>query len=135
MTTNSEVMTVALRKINVLAEGQSLSGEQGLTVLPLLNAMMEEWTERDIQIGYFAQSVSTDTCPIPAYAERAVKANLAIVAAPSYGAPIPPEVAFEADESFKILQRKCMVDNLQPVDTSHLPRGSGSLGNFDDITV
>lgn len=134
MTTNSAVMTAALRKLNLLAEGQTASADHALTCIPLMNDMMEEWTERGVELGYFAQSSASDTCPIPAYAERAVKSNLAIAIAPSYSAPIPPEVAFEADDTFKALQRKCIVEKLKGADQSHLPRGSGHYGSGWDIT-
>lgn len=134
MSTNNEVMTAALRKINVIAEGQTISGEQGLTLLPILNDMIEEWTEREIELGYFAQTDATATCPIPAWSEKAVKANLAIAGASSFSAPIPADVAFEAGETFKAVQRKCIVEKMQPADMSHLPRGSGKLGGWTDIT-
>ena len=133
MSTNNEVMTAALRKLNVLAIGQTIAGEQGTTLLPILNDMLEEWTEREIEIGYFAQSDATATCPIPQYAERAVKANLAVAAAPSFSAPIPPEVAFEADETFKSLQRKCIVEKMTGADMSHMATGSGNYGAGWDI--
>lgn len=134
MTTNNEVFTAALRKLTVIAETQTISGEQGLTLLPILNDMLEQWTERDVELGYFAQSDATATCPIPAYAERAIKANLAIAAAPSFSAPIPPEVAIEADESFLLLQRKCIVEKLRPADMRQMPRGAGHTGSGWDIT-
>ena len=86
MTTNSEVLTAGLRKINVIPEGGTLSAEQGLTLLPILNDMIEEWTEREIEIGYFAQSDTTQDCPIPKWAESAVKANLGAVIEPRRGA-------------------------------------------------
>lgn len=134
MSTNNEVMTAALRKLNVLAIGQTIGGEQGLTLLPILNDMLEEWTEREVELGYFAQSDATATCPIPAHSERAVKANLAVAAAPSFSAPIPPEVALEADETFRALQTKCIAEKMSGADMSHLPAGSGHLSGWNDIT-
>jgi hypothetical protein len=134
MATNNEVIGDALRETNVIAEGQSPSAEQGLHGLRKLNEMMEEWTERDVDLGYFAQSATSDTCPIPAWAERAVKTNLSIATASKYGASVSPELALEAMTSFAVVQRKCMVENLKEVDTSHLPRGTGALGWFEDIT-
>lgn len=135
MTTNNEVLAAALRKINVIAEGQTISGEQGLTCLPILNDMIEEWSERDIALGYFAQSDATATCPIPAWAERAVKANLAIAAAPAYSAPVSPDVVVEADQTFRAIQRKCMVEKLRSADMSNMPRGSGHVGSGWNITT
>lgn len=135
MATNNEVMTAALRKINVIAEGQTISGEQGLTLLPIMNDMLEEWTEREVDLGYFAQSDATADCPIPAWSEKAVKANLAIAAAPSFGdPPISAALATEAVNSFGVVQRKCIVEKMTGADMSHLPTGSGHLSGFNDIT-
>jgi hypothetical protein len=134
MATNNEVMTAALRKLNVIAQGQSINGEQGLILLPIMNDMIEEWTEREVEFGYFAQSDATETCPIPKWAEKAVKANLAVACASSFSAPIPPDVAIEANETFKVIQRKCIEEKLKQLDMSHLPIGSGSLGATRDIT-
>lgn len=134
MATNSEVISDALREINVIAEGQTVSAEQGLHGLRKLNEMLEEWTEREIELGYFAQSATTDTCPIPAWSESAVKANLGVSLAPVYGASVSPELAMKAERAFNVVQRKCIAEKLKSVDMTHLPIGSGALGYYDDIT-
>lgn len=133
--TNSEVIGDALRELNVIFEGQTPSAEQGLYGLRKLNEMMEEWTEREVDLGYFAQSAATDTCPIPAWSEKAVKSNLAVALAPKYGASVSPELGLEASSSFQVVQRKCMVEKLKPADMSHLPAGAGRFGSGYDITT
>lgn len=134
MATNSEVIGDALREINVIAEGQTPSAEQGLYGLRKLNEMVEEWTERDVDLGYYAQTDASATCPIPAWSESAVKSNLAIALAPKYGASVSAELALGAMNSFNVVQRKCMVENLKPANMDHLPVGLGSYGAGFDIT-
>jgi hypothetical protein len=134
MTTNSEVIGDALREINVIAEGQTPSAEQGLYGLRKLNAMVEEWTERDVDLGYYAQTDASADCPIPAWAESAVKSNLAIALAPKYGASISAELAVAAMTSFGVVQRKCMVEKMEPANMDHMPVGSGRYGSGFDIT-
>lgn len=134
MATNAEVIGDALRELNVIAEGQSVSAEQGLHGLRKLNEMIEEWTEREIELGYFAQDDGTDTCPIPPWAEKAVKLSLAIEMAPKYGATVSAELAMNALKAFQVVQRKSIVEKMQPANMDHLPLGSGKLGGWTDIT-
>ena len=133
MTTNLEVIGDALRELGVLSETETASAEQGLHGLRKLNEMMEAWTEDGIQLGYFAQSATTDTCPVPAWALRAVKACLAPELAPTYGATISPVLAVKINDAYLALLRKVLVEGMEPADMSGMPQGSG-YGSFVDIT-
>ncbi len=128
MTTNVEVIASALEDLNVLTEGETPSAEQGDYCLKQLNDMMEEWSEvPEIgeTLGYFRQSTTTDDCPIPFWAERAVKAKLAESVAPHYGVTISREMAKKISDAFGALMRKCMVEAMQAQNLDDMPMGTG----------
>lgn len=133
MTTNLEVISDALRDLNVISEIDTPSAEQGAHGLRKLNEMMEAWTENGIELGYFAQTSATDNCPIPAWAVKGVKTALALEVAPTYGATISPELAKKYDDGFGMIQRKCIVEGMKPASTSHLPQGTGNRGTGYNI--
>lgn len=135
MTTNVTIIGDALRLLGVVAEGQSVSAEQGTNALRALNQLMEAWTESDVEIGYFAQSDTTATCPIPAWAEQGVTSRLAQRLQADYpSSQLAPWVHDNSQNGVGLILRKCLVEKLTPADVSHLPRGSGVLGYYDDIT-
>lgn len=135
MTTNAQIITDALRDINVIPESASASAEQGKFGLRVLNRMLEEWTERDIDLGYFKQSSTTADIPIPAYAESAVTMQLSIRLAPNYGATISAELAMGADRAYTTLSTKAINEKLTKSDMDHLPVGEGRHGRGWDITT
>jgi len=133
--TNVEVIDDALKSLNVISEVATASSEQGKYVLTKLNQMMEMWREDGISIGFFPQSVTTDTCPIPDYAELAVISSLSVVIAPKYGATLSQELVAVIDRSYTALLRKSLYEKLDNTDMSHLPIGQGHFGTRYDITT
>jgi hypothetical protein len=133
--TNNQVITRALREINVINEVQSPTAEQGTQALERLNTLMEAWKEDSLDVGYFEQTSTADTCPIPDYAEGAVIHALAIECAPQYGATISGESATKAGYYMRLLRRKILVEGLDNTDMSHLPAGAGHVGSGYDITT
>ena len=133
--TNIQVITRALREINVINEVQSASAEQGVQALKKLNSLMEAWKEDSKDVGYFEQTSTTDTCPIPDYAENAVIYSLAVLLAPQYGTSISAELAAMQSHFVKILTRKLISENLDNTDMTHMPRGTGWWGNRYNITT
>ncbi len=127
MTTNLEIIEDALRDIGVISEIESASAEQGQFALRRLNLIMETWKEDDIDIGYFAQTSTVDTVPIPDWAELAVVSALAVAIAPKFGASISPELAVVIDNSVNTLKRKVLSEKLTGADMSHLPVGAGKF--------
>ena len=125
MTTNLTVIEDALRDINVIAEIDSASAEQGEFCLRRLNQMMEVWKENSKDIGYFAQTSTTDTIPIPDWAELGVTATLAIAIAPTYGATVSQELIAIAQTTEGMILRKSLVENLTGANMDHMPRGAG----------
>ena len=124
MTTVVTVLGDALRHLGVIAEGQSVSAEQGLNGLRALNQMLERWTEDGIELGYFAQSDTTATIPIPAWAEQGVTSKLAQRLMADYPSQQPPAwVLNDQENGYATIARKCMVERLKAASMSHLPAG------------
>lgn len=125
MTTNLEVIQDALRDINVLAESDTASPEQGSYCLRKLNQLMEAEKENGIGVGWFAQTSTTDDIPIPDWAEIGITATLSIVCAPNYGATVSAETLATAERYFGMIMRKSQSEKLENADMSHLPQGAG----------
>lgn len=134
MATNLEVIGDSLRELGVISETETPSAEQGTHGLRKLNDLLEAWTEDGIELGYFAQSLTADDCPVPNWALRAVKLCLAPEIATAYGAKVSPELGVKIDEAYSALLRKVLVEGLPEANMDHLPFGSGSLGRTFDIT-
>lgn len=120
MSTNTQIITDALRLIGVLAEGETASPEQASDAMRRMNQMIATWEVDDIVLGYFAQSDSTAAIPIPDWAEKGVMGQLAIELAPEYGAAISPEAAKVADDGWSVIQKRCLLLKMKPADMSHL---------------
>jgi hypothetical protein len=125
VTTNVTIIGDALRLLGVLAEGQSVSPEQGSNALRALNQILEAWTEDGVEIGYFAQSDTTATIPIPAWAEMGVTSRLAQRLHADYpSAQMPSWVHDNTQNGVGLIVRKCMVERLKPANMDHMP-GAG----------
>jgi hypothetical protein len=134
LATNLEVIGDSLRELGVISETETASAEQGTHGLRKLNDLLEAWTEDGIELGYFAQSLTADDCPVPNWALRAVKLCLAPEIATAYGAKVSPELGVKIDDAYTALLRKSQVENLPEANMDHMPRGSGSFGSTTDIT-
>lgn len=133
MSTNLDLINRALRELNVIAENQDASSEQGSQCLTKLNNLMEMWKEVNIDFGWYEQSSTSGDAPVPDYAELAVTTNLAVLCASQYGATVSGELAAVADRTYKFLLSKFQREELDNVDMSHMPEGSGRFGNRYDI--
>jgi hypothetical protein len=124
----------ALREVNVISEVGSASAEQGKYALRKLNQMMALWREtKDIDIGYFSQTDTSSTLPIPEWTELAVTLGLAIAIASKYGATASTELVATANAAISGVQTRVMVDKKTGVDLSYLPVGSGHYGRGNSI--
>jgi len=129
MSKNLEIIEDALRDINVISEIESASAEQGAFGIRKLNQVMEAWKEQSVDFGWFSQTATTDTAPIPDWAEIGVTAALSIAMAPKYGATVSTELGVIADSSIEMIKRKSISEKLTNTDMSHLPVGSGRYDN------
>lgn len=133
MSTNLQILTDALRAINVLDETETASAEQGTYCLRQLNQMLAQWEVEGVPLGYFAQSSTAADCPIPDWAEGGVSNKLALRIAGQYSAPIPPATVVAADEGYQVILRTVMNLKLQGLDMSHIALGEG-YRSFVDIS-
>ena len=120
MSTNTQIITDALRLIKVLAEGEVPSAEQAADALRRLNQMMATWDVDSVALGYHDQTDATASIPIPDWAEKGVMGQLAIELAPEYGAQMSPEAAKVADDGYQVILRRIAILKLKPADMSHL---------------
>lgn len=132
--TNLQLITDALRDINVISEAETPSADQGAKALRRLNQMMELWKEQSLDVGYFAQSSTADDCPIPDWTELAVTNALSIALAPGFGATVSAELVVMADSSINGVRNRIVAEGLDNTDMSHLPRGTGHYGQGYNIT-
>jgi hypothetical protein len=134
-TTVLNLISRALREINVIAETQTASAEQGTQCLEKLNDMLALWKTEDIDFGWYEQSSTSGNAPITEQARPAIVSNLAIACASQYGASVSAELARVADYTKRRLLTLALQDNLDNVDMSHMARGLGKSQNGYDITT
>lgn len=124
MATNGQIISRALRLLGVLGEGESASPEQAADCLPFLNAMLESWTEVNIDLGWFEQSDTTADAPIPKWSEKGVVSKFAQELRPIYpSSSLDPSVYDDNQNGYAIILRKAVVDPLEGADMSHLGAG------------
>jgi len=134
MSTILQVIDDSLRELNIIAETDTASAEQGKFALRRLNQMMALWkTTKDIDLGYFDQTSTSSDIPVPDWALLAVTLGLAIAIASKYGATVSQELAMTAGSSIGGVQTKLMVENKRGVDLSYLPVGQGHYGRGNNI--
>jgi hypothetical protein len=134
MTTNVQIIEDSLRMLGVIAETQAASAEQGTNALRKLNGIMEAWAVENIELGYFAQTSTADTCPIPSWAERGVASKLANALLADYpSALIAPDMTDDEKNGIGTIRRIVHYQNREPLDMTHLGCGEGQR-TFIDIT-
>lgn len=127
--TNVQLISDALRELNVISEIDTPSAEQGSHALRKLNQMLATWEVDGVSLGYYEQTSTAATCPIPDWSEQGVTAKLAIQLAPTYGATISQELLDKAETGWATILRIAMNAKLKPMDASHL----GSGDTFDIV--
>jgi hypothetical protein len=132
MTTNIEIIGDALKLLGVIGESQEPNPHQGAIGLRRLNQMVELWTEDGIELGWFAQTLTTADAPLPKWAELGVTSKLAQYMQPLYPtSSLEPAVFDDSLNGYGVILRKVTVENAPVADMSHMPAGSGSGGDFD----
>lgn len=123
--TNGDLIADALRELNVISEIQTPSAEQYAHALRKLNQMLAKWLEDGIRLEYFPQTLSSDVCPIPDYAELGVTLNLAIAVASNYGATVSMELGTTAGSAYDTILRTAVNAALPTGKMLNRPCGSG----------
>lgn len=122
--TNIDVITRALRRINLNPEGVTPTAEQQADCLAELNSMLAKWEEDGIYLQWFAQTSASDDFPLPEYTQQGVIGHLAMRMAPVYSISLTPELVLYAEDGYQTISRKAMNRDLPRSDLSHLPRGA-----------
>lgn len=126
MTTNVTIISDSLRLIGVIGETQTAEAEQGTNALRKLNQLMETWAAEGVEVGYFAQTATADTCPIPAWAERGVTARLAKALLADYpSAQLSADMLDDEQNGVAVIRRVVHYQNREPLDMSHMGLGEG----------
>jgi hypothetical protein len=132
--TNADLIADALRELNVISEIQTPSAEQYAHALRKLNQMMAKWLEDGIEIGFYPQTLASDTCPIPDYAESGVTLALAISCASNYGATVSQELGATASSAYDTILRTSINARLPVGRMLNRPCSEGD-GYTRDITL
>lgn len=99
MTTTRDVCQRALRKIGVLAHGETAEADNAVATLDDLNMMLAAWKLAAVDIGHTTLSLSDDF-PLAAEYEEGTVFMLASRISPDYKAP----AMFDADDFFRKIQ-------------------------------
>lgn len=135
MSTNSDYIKAALRMINVLAEGETPSAEQGADGLSVINALVSSLAGDGIDLGIAPQSSTTADLDIPYEYVGAFKALLAVYLQPYYPASeIPQVVAGVASTGYDRMLRDFMNQQLRTSKMDHLPRGASRSRPYSILT-
>ena len=127
MATVLEVVTDALKLLEVRTAESPVTASEAQDGLTALNDMMNEWNVDGINIGYETLDETTDDLFVELGSLGAIKANLAIYIAPEYGRKVTPALAERAIRSKRALRASLPLNASQFPDT--LPVGSGNEDN------
>ncbi len=127
MATVLDIVTGALKLLEVRVAESAITPSESQDGLEALNDMMNEWIVDGIDVGYEALTDTDDEIFVSLGAIGAMKANLAIYIAPEYGRTPSAALIARARRSKISLRASIPLNPAQFPDT--LPVGSG---NEDD---
>lgn len=103
----SQLITDALRLINVIMESETPSAEQQASGIRTLNEMLSTWAADGLRLSYIPVGTVTNTLTVPDGAVKGIKFCLAIDLAATYGATVSAEVAKGATDGMAVIQKIC----------------------------
>lgn len=128
MATVLDVVTGALKLLEVRAAESPVTAAEAQDGLTALNDMMNEWNVDGINVGYETLDNTDDELFVDLGSIGAIKSNLAVYIAPEYGRIVAPSLQERADRSKKSVRTSIPLNSSQFPDT--LPIGSGNEDNF-----
>lgn len=130
MATNLDIITTALRILNIINENEAASSELAAEGLEAMNDLLAAWQKSGIELGYFPQTNLAGTSPLEDCNLRGVKYNLAVELAGRKGAPITEATIFVARDSKEDLDKGTaeIIENAFDHLPSNLPRFDISVG-------
>jgi len=103
--TNLDLITSALRKLNVIDETEAPSAEQGVQGLAAVNDMMADMYADGIRLGWFPQTDLSATAPIADENIRGVKYLLTVELGGEYDLQVPQYVLTTAANAYARLAK------------------------------
>lgn len=125
MSTAAQVIKTALQLILVQGSEAALEADEFASGVEYLNDMMAEWESNGIDLGYTPVVTLGDEVTIPAYANQAVKQNLAVRLGPEFGGLVSPLLDRNATESYRYMLNAAYEVQSTTYQTT-LPMGSGN---------
>lgn len=131
MATAADFINGALVHLTVKSAETSLQPDEIQDGLVALNDMLSSWEVSGRPLGFTRVAGIADTVNVPQWAERAIKAALAVELAPSYERIISPALAVIVSDSEKALLRTIL--SIGPAEYPNtMPMGSGNVCGPDD---
>ena len=127
METVTEVVSGALKLLEVRTAESAITPEEAEDGLTALNDMMNEWNVDGINIGYETLDDVEDELFVTLGSLGAIKSNLAIYIAPEYGRTVTAVLFERAKRSKRSLRASIPLNASQYPDS--LPIGSGNEDN------
>jgi hypothetical protein len=127
-TTVIQLLTDALRLVNIINSNQSPSAEQGIQALHVLNEMMADVQADGLQMGWYpiADADIATEAPISDEDIRSVKWCLGLELCPYFGIePLPQHQTNAQDAYTRLAKRKVLY---LETDVSMLPQGETGYG-------
>lgn len=125
MTTALDIVNGAAEDIGVKTAEVTLEAEDYQIIFNRMNDMLLEWADIGLTPAFKEVFNPTDVVAIDGNARRAVKANLAVYAAPAFQKIVTPALAEIASVSLSRLQASTdFIGDIEFPDT--LPIGSGN---------
>ena len=132
MTTNREVVTDALREINVLDADETASPEDASLALREMNRMMALLAGDGVDLGFPPQDSLADDFPLDATAEAQVVPLLSLRLLKHFPSGRPsPSLLSDAEAAKSQLMRAAVLANMEEADMSNLPGGEGKCYRGD----
>lgn len=121
-----DLITDALRLVNVIDQNDVPTAEMGENGLRSLNELMRDWEEDGIRLGWVTVNDQEDVLSLAERDERAVKFNFAVELAGEYGIEPPARVEQIAADTYARVAKRAV----QHVECSmdHLPIAEPYLG-------
>ncbi len=117
--TTRSLVEESLREVGIIRENQTVTNTALQRAISKLNEMASDWEADGIELNWIPVDDGADILPIDETDERALRYNLALELAGSYGAPIPEVVTTVAFATKRRLEKS--TTSLVECDVSHLP--------------
>lgn len=135
MSSNLDVITAALRMLQVVDSTETPSAEDGAQGLSEMNSVFALLAMEGIDLGYPPQDSLSDEFPMDATVEAQIKPLLALHLHAFYpSAQLPEIVPINAARVMTVLRRDAVIANREESSLLHVPLGEVGGGTYDIST-